>query len=57
MFFDFRQQQNIFPFSEASKVATGPTQHPMKQEPKDFSPEVKRPGHEAESLSSADNND
>jgi len=46
--FDSRQEQVIFLFSKASRLALGSTQPPTEWVPEGLSPEVKQLGHEAE---------
>jgi hypothetical protein len=46
--FDFRQGQEIFLLSTASRPALGPTQPPIQSVPGVLSPGVKRPGRDAD---------
>jgi hypothetical protein len=47
---DSREEQEFFLFSIASRPALGPTQPPIQWVLEALSPEVKRPGHEADYL-------
>jgi hypothetical protein len=46
--FDYRQEQGIFLYSTASRLAMGPTQPPIQWVPGAFSPGIKRSGREAD---------
>jgi hypothetical protein len=46
--FDSRQRQELFLYSTESKPALGPTEPPIQWVPGTISPEVKRPGREAD---------
>jgi len=46
--FDSQQEQEIFPFSKASRLALGSTQPSTEWVPEVLSPEVKQLGKEAE---------